>query len=211
MTMPPIKPVAAGNVSLVDAVDHLLDRGAVLHGDATLSVADVDLVYVGINLLISSVETMRRRGDWPEENQQVRRLGPRPPSGEDAQPAASPLADVSGAISEADAGLGGSGLSLQQASPPLFELLRPDSGERSNVSAERSIVRLVLALVELLRQLVERQALRRVEGDGLSEEQIERMGQALKGLSEKMGELRVLFGLSEQDLAIDLGPLGRLI
>jgi hypothetical protein len=65
-------------------------------------------------------------------------------------------------------------------------------------------------LVDLLRQVLERQALRRVEGSGLSEEQVDRMGVALMELEEKMAELRTAFGLSEEDLFLDLGPLGRL-
>jgi hypothetical protein len=65
-------------------------------------------------------------------------------------------------------------------------------------------------LVELLRQVLERQALRRVEGNGLTDEQIERMGLALMELEAKMVELRTAFGLSEDDLILDLGPLERL-
>jgi len=53
------------------------------------------------------------------------------------------------------------------------------------------------------------EALRRMEGDGLSETQVERMGRSLMELSEKMAELRTFFGLEEQDLALDLGPIGR--
>jgi hypothetical protein len=76
---------------------------------------------------------------------------------------------------------------------------------------ERGLARLVLTLIELLRQVVERQALRRVEGAGLSDEQVERMGVALMELEAKMAELREVFGLTEADLNLDLGPLGRLL
>jgi hypothetical protein len=58
---------------------------------------------------------------------------------------------------------------------------------------------------------MERQALRRVEGGGLDEEQIERLGRTLMLLEERMAELREAFGLSEEDLNLDLGPLGRLL
>ncbi len=75
----------------------------------------------------------------------------------------------------------------------------------------RGLAQLVLTLIELLRQLMERQAIRRVEAGGLSEEQVERLGQALMALEEQMGELREEFGLSEEDLNLDLGPLGRLL
>lgn len=78
-------------------------------------------------------------------------------------------------------------------------------------SVERSLVTLVLALVELLRQLMERQALRRLDVGDLSDEQVEQLGATLMALEEKMTELRDHFGLRPEDLNIDLGPLGRLL
>lgn len=77
---------------------------------------------------------------------------------------------------------------------------------------ERDLVALVLTIVELLRQLMERQAIRRVDGDEeLSEERIERIGLTLLRLDERMAELCDHFGLEREDLNIDLGPLGRLL
>jgi hypothetical protein len=76
---------------------------------------------------------------------------------------------------------------------------------------ERGLAQLVLTIVELLRQLMERQALRRVEAGGLTEEQIERLGETLMLLSERMEELKRDFGLEDRDLNLDLGPLGRLL
>lgn len=78
-------------------------------------------------------------------------------------------------------------------------------------SAERGLAGLVLTVVELLRQLVERQALRRVDVGDLSEEQIERIGTTLMALEEQMIRLREYFGLSPEDLNLDLGPLGPLL
>ncbi|WP_280463673.1 gas vesicle protein K [Nocardia carnea] len=78
-------------------------------------------------------------------------------------------------------------------------------------SVERGLVTLVLTLVELLRQLMERQALRRVDEGDLSEDRIERIGTTLMLLEERMGELRDHFGLTPEDLNIDLGPLGTLL
>ena len=71
--------------------------------------------------------------------------------------------------------------------------------------------RLVLTIVELLRQLMERQALRRVDSGTLSEAQIEELGLALMRLEQAMTELREHFGLEPGDLKLDLGPLGPLI
>ncbi|WP_431955636.1 gas vesicle protein K [Nocardia lijiangensis] len=78
-------------------------------------------------------------------------------------------------------------------------------------SVERGLVTLVLTLVELLRQLMERQALRRVDDGDLTEAQIERIGTTLMLLEQRMAELRDHFGLSPEDLNIDLGPLGTLL
>jgi Gas vesicle protein K len=78
-------------------------------------------------------------------------------------------------------------------------------------SVERGLVSLVLTLVELLRQLMERQAIRRVDRGDLTDEQIERIGTTLMLLEEKMTELREHFGLEPEDLNIDLGPLGPLL
>jgi hypothetical protein len=75
----------------------------------------------------------------------------------------------------------------------------------------RGLAQLVLTLVELLRELMERQAIRRVESGGLSDEQVERLGQALMALEERMDELKEHFGLSDEDLNLDLGPLGNLL
>jgi hypothetical protein len=78
-------------------------------------------------------------------------------------------------------------------------------------SAERGLAALVLTLVELLRQLMERQALRRVEDGSVTDEQAERLGRTLMRLSERMDELIEEFGLEREDLNIDLGPLGTLL
>ena len=78
-------------------------------------------------------------------------------------------------------------------------------------SVERGLAQLVLTVVELLRQLMERQAVRRIDGGGLSEEQVERLGRTFMELDRRMEELRATFGLDVDDLNLDLGPLGRLL
>jgi hypothetical protein len=69
----------------------------------------------------------------------------------------------------------------------------------------------VLTLVELLRELLERQALRRIEAGSLTEEQGERLGTTFMQLAAQMEKLKKEFGLEDEDLNIDLGPLGRLL
>ncbi|MBU3866275.1 gas vesicle protein K [Streptomyces sp. 4503] len=90
----------------------------------------------------------------------------------------------------------------------------PRPGRRIEVDEEsvrKSLAGLVLTIVELLRQLMERQALRRVEQGGISDEQVEKLGLTLMALEQNMAELREHFGLTEDDLNLDLGPLGPLL
>ena len=76
---------------------------------------------------------------------------------------------------------------------------------------EQGLARLVLTLVEFLRQLLERQAVRRMEGGSLSDEEVERVGLALLKLEEKIHDLAAAFGLRPEELNITLGPLGDLL
>jgi len=75
---------------------------------------------------------------------------------------------------------------------------------------EQGLARLVLTVIELLREVLEHQAIRRMDGGTLSSEEIERLGLALLKLNHRMDELKTIFGLTDEDLNIDLGPLGRL-
>jgi hypothetical protein len=75
---------------------------------------------------------------------------------------------------------------------------------------ERGLAQLVLAVVELLRELMERQAVRRMEGGTLDDEEVERLGLAFMRLNDRMAELKDQFGLTDDDLSLNLGPLGNL-
>jgi Gas vesicle protein K len=86
----------------------------------------------------------------------------------------------------------------------------PSRIELSPDNIEQGLAKLVLTLIDFLRQLMERQAIRRMEGGTLTDEEIEQMGEALMKLEAKIRELAEQFGLSPEDLNIDLGPLGRL-
>jgi hypothetical protein len=72
---------------------------------------------------------------------------------------------------------------------------------------ERGLAGLVLTVVDLLRELMERQALRRMEGGTLDDDEVERLGQAFMKLNDRMDELKEQFGLTEDDLNLNLGPL----
>lgn len=76
---------------------------------------------------------------------------------------------------------------------------------------EKGLAQLVLTIVELLRQLMERQALRRVRVGDLTDEEVERLGRTMMLLAERMEELKEQFGLQDSDLNLNLGPLGNLM
>jgi hypothetical protein len=95
-----------------------------------------------------------------------------------------------------------------------LDRLGSSGGRRINAdreSLEKGLAQLVLTLVELIRQLMERQALRRIEGGSLSADEVERLGETFMLLEQKMEELREHFELEKEDLNIDLGPLGKLL
>jgi hypothetical protein len=94
-------------------------------------------------------------------------------------------------------------------------LIFTDSTIPDRISADPEIVenglaRLVLSIIELVRRLLEKQALRRMDGGNLTEEEIERLGTALMKLEEKMSELKKVFGLEDDDLNLSLGPVRTL-
>jgi hypothetical protein len=96
------------------------------------------------------------------------------------------------------------------------EMERLDAALRRRINADRDnlekgLAQLVLTLVELLRQLMERQALRRIDGGSLSAEEVEKLGETFMLLEQRMEELKESFGLEDEDLNLDLGPLGRLM
>ena len=78
-------------------------------------------------------------------------------------------------------------------------------------SVKNGLGQLVLTLVKLLHELLERQAIRRIDAGSLSDEQIERLGLTLMGQAREIERLREAFGLEEEDLNLDLGPLGKLL
>ncbi|MFE2350197.1 gas vesicle protein K [Kitasatospora cineracea] len=88
---------------------------------------------------------------------------------------------------------------------------RPRRVELDPEAVGQDLAALVLAVVELLRQLMERQALRRIDQGDLDDEQVEKLGLTLMALEDRMAELREHFGLTPEDLNLDLGPLGPLL
>ncbi|MGW0700205.1 gas vesicle protein K [Streptomyces sp. NPDC002867] len=130
---------------------------------------------------------------------------------EDRDPARNRLDEVADAAARAFHLLPATPRDLPPAGeePPVRTPSRRITADPDTV--ERDLVRLVLTLVELLRQLMERQALHRVDQGDLSEEQEERLGATLMILHDRMTGLCAQYGLTMDDLNLDLGPLGPLL
>lgn len=86
----------------------------------------------------------------------------------------------------------------------------PERIDADPAAAENGLARLVLTIIELLRDVLEHQAVRRMDGGTLDESEVERLGLALMRLDERMQEIKAIFGVTDEELNIDLGPLGRL-
>lgn len=103
---------------------------------------------------------------------------------------------------------------LRTGEPDGFPLPHPSLPSRletDSESVQRDLMKLVLTIIELVRQLMERQALRRVDEGDLSDDQVEELGVGLMRLEEAMTQLREQFDLAPEDLNLDLGPLGTLL
>jgi len=109
---------------------------------------------------------------------------------------------------------------LLLAGGDLQSIARDLDGARSSLprrieadpeNVEKGLAQLVLTLIELLRQLMERQALHRMEAGNLTDEQIERLGETFMKLEQRMNELTEHFGIEKRELNLNLGPLGDLL
>ena len=194
------------NVALLDLLDRILDKGAVLTGDAAISIAQVDLIYVGLRVFLSSVEGMEKRGiPMPFLRSSCSPTQHRTPGGRLSVEHSPPSAPFHGPRSVSSA----PDQTAQDARLPVSAVTAPPKIDSQGV--ENGLAKLVLTLIELLRQLMERQAVRRVEGGSLSDEEVERLGETLMGLDARMQELKAIFGLEDEELNLDLGPIGDLM
>lgn len=176
--------------SLLDVVDNLIDKGLALDTELVLGLADIDLIYLRAGALLAAADRVFPTG-------RRNRRSARAPSGtrslnHSMPPAARPVR-VSAVPIQSNVG---------SAVPGPVATAPHD--------ASRSVIRLVLTLVEFVRQLLERQAVRRVRERTLTSEEIERLGTALMTLEATVQELAERHGLDAADLNLDLGPLGTL-
>jgi hypothetical protein len=183
------------DLSLADALDRILHRGVSLEGNLTIGLADVDLLFLDLRLLLGSVDTI-----WPDGRPAapaVRPQTPSPPSASSEPPSASSK------TGSHDIPLGSVG-----GGPPIAV---SDRQGADGSSTAKGLVRLVLTLVKLLHNVLERQAVRRMEAGRLTDAQIDNLGTALFAQAEEILRLQRQFGFSEKDLSLDLGvPDGAL-
>jgi hypothetical protein len=111
-----------------------------------------------------------------------------------------------------DSGSEAGSAALEESVAELSALARalPDRINADPEKVEQGLARLVLTVIELLRRVLEHQAVRRMDGGSLTDQEVEQLGLALMKLSQRMDEMKETFGLSDDDLSIDLGPLGEL-
>jgi hypothetical protein len=171
------------HAGLVDALDKVLETGAIINGDVVLRVADVDLVYLGLRLILTSVSKAEELSgknfgnpdrEWtPEDMAYIEKLQRE--------------------IKRAEENI-----------PKLIDLDHPKK-------AEQGLAKLILTLVELIRKLMEKEAFRRVKRGTLSPVEIQKLGLSLKAVKKKIQEIQAIFGIEDEELDLDLGPLGNLM
>ena len=191
-------------LELSDLLSHVLDKGVVLKGEVMLAVADIDLVRLDLGLLLTAVETVLGRGGGlaaPERAGLLGAAGPR------ERPVIAPSGSTmeSQVVQTLDAPKDAAITPLETVAEGLPPRLNTDPDK-----VENGLAKLVLTLIEVLRKVLEHQAVRRMEGGHLSDEEVERLGIALLRLNDRMQDMKGIFGLTDDDLQIDLGPLGRL-
>jgi hypothetical protein len=199
-------PQQTRHVSLCEALDQVLNTGVVALGEVTLSVADVDLIYLGLQLVVTSIHGGRELAPSSAGPQPVADSRPRlmPPDENPARPAE---AQTSGAALPLP--LGGRSEAPACGAPGGKGELIAGGGESNR--EKNGLGRLVLTLMKVLHELLQRQALRRIESGALTPAQVERLGVTLMNQAREIDRLRLAFGLPEQDLNLDLGPLGKLL
>jgi len=171
------------NVTLVDALDKVLEKGAVINGDIVIRIADIDLVFLGLRLILTSVSKAEElsgksfsnpnRELTPEDIEYIKRLQ----------------------------------REIRKAEENIPKLINADSPKET----EQGLAKLVLTLVELIRRLTEKEAFRRVKRGTLSPAEIQKLGLSLKAIKKKIKEIQAIFGIEDEELNLDLGPLGNLM
>ena len=181
----------------------MLSTGVVLLGGATISLAEIDLIYVGVQLVVTSIHTNRTAPGAPNGDRDIRcNVAAKDPD-EDDYPSESADQVLSPSLTRPYAG-------TRDRLQPSNETT--SRGELPSKTKElNGLAKLVLTVMKLLHELLERQGIRRIEAGSLSLSEIERLGLTLMQQSEALERLREEFGFQSSDLNLDLGPLGKLL
>jgi len=169
------------NATLVDALDKVIEKGAVINGEIAIGLADVDLLFLGLRLILTSISKAE------EVSGKSYSFHDRPMT----------LAD-SIYIQKLEREIA----QIERNIPANIPLDTPQK-------AEKGIAKLVLALVELIRRLLEKEAFRRIKRGTLSGAEIQKLGLSLKAVKRKIEQMQALFGIEKDELNIDLGPIGK--
>jgi len=160
-----------------------LEKGVVINGDIMIRVADVDLVYLGLRLILTSVSKAEELSGRSFSN----------PDKEFTPEDIEYIQKLQREIKRAEENI-----------PKLIDLGSPKK-------TEQGLAKLILTLIELIRKLMEKEAFRRVKRGTLSSVEIQKLGLSLKAVQKKIKEVQTIFGIEDEDLNLDLGPLGSLM
>jgi len=170
------------NASLVDALDTVIDKGAVVQGDIVVRIADLDLIAISLKLILVSMSRSQKTQQGKRTDKvNINEMGD--------EVYLKKMEDQ-----------------IEKAQVHINQMINAGSEKE----AESGLAQLVLTLIKLITDLVEREAMRRVGGGQLTQTEMQKLGLNLQAIETKIEELRLVFGLKEDDLNLNLGPLGKL-
>ena len=169
------------NASLVDALDSVIDKGAVVQGDIVVRIADLDLLAISLKIILVSMSRLQTQQGRRTDKVNINEMGD-------------------------EVYLKKMEKQIEKAQVHINQMINADSPEE----IEGGLGQLVLTLIKLITDLVEKEAMRRVEGGQLTQMEMQKLGLNLQAIETKIEELRLVFGLKEEDLNLNLGPLGKL-
>jgi len=170
-------------VALFDVLDKVVEKGVVINGDMVLRIADVDLVFLGLRLILTCVA-------------RVEGLSGRRPGSPEKALTKEDIAYIEKLQNE-----------IKKAEENIPRIIHADSPRET----EQGLAKLILTIIELIRKLMEKEAFRRVRRGSLSSVEIQKLGLSLKAVKKKMQEIQAIFGIKDEDMNLNLGPLGDLI
>jgi len=170
-------------VTLIDALDKVIEKGVVVSGDLTVRMADIDLIYIGLRLIATSIskfDTINGRGVMKPDRE--------PTTAEREY-----IQKLEAEINRAEKNISS-----------FIQFQKPQE-------TEQGLAKLVLTLVVLIKRLMEREVFRRIQAGSLANIEMQKLGLTFLALDKKVEELKHVFGLQHDELNIDLGPLGNLM